>query len=86
MPEGKYNCECGGKYTFSNKRKHINSLTHYNYMEASSQNAKIIDRVFCPCGGKFTQCGRDHHYDTKKHQKYMLDNNITTNPEYGSNK
>jgi hypothetical protein len=29
----KFNCECGGKYTFSNKSQHEKSIIHKNYIE-----------------------------------------------------
>lgn len=27
-----YDCECGGKYTYSNKQRHLNSKKHKNYL------------------------------------------------------
>ena len=29
----KYNCECGGKYTYSSKARHLKSIKHLTYLE-----------------------------------------------------
>ena len=38
----KFNCECGGKYTYANKAKHLkNSKKHVNFIENKSINNNI---------------------------------------------
>ena len=35
----KFNCECGGKYTFANKSTHLNSKRHINYSLSASSSS-----------------------------------------------
>ena len=34
----KFTCECGGKYIYSNKARHLKSKKHLNYVEALNTN------------------------------------------------
>ena len=35
----KFNCECGGRYTYNHKAKHLNSKKHQNYI---NKNNKLL--------------------------------------------
>ena len=38
----KFNCQCGGKYIYSNKSKHEKSLKHQAYLRTCSENTQYV--------------------------------------------
>ena len=39
----KYDCVCGGKYTYNNKTNHINTTIHQNYLSKFKPEAEEVD-------------------------------------------
>lgn len=73
-----YNCECGGKYKYHSKAKHMKSKKHIYFVENEERLKDVFipkkkQIVKCPCGG--THCMKPAaikmHEKSKKHIYYL---------------
>ena len=51
----KYNCECGGKYTYETKRKHIKSTKHIEWQNEQKVGEVVDVQTFGVNGMKSSQ-------------------------------
>lgn len=73
----KFNCECSGKYTYSQKTTHFKSKIHQDFLNNGIVITQNINESFkCDCGGKYTKQKKSSHFKTKLHQTYIENNNI----------
>ena len=60
----KYNCSCGGKYTYASKARHMKSIKHQEYETIKDSY------VSCPCGVKIMIKDIDTHRKSRQHLEY----------------
>jgi len=71
-PNDRFTCDCGGKYTRSNKYKHNGSNIHQNYLK-TMKSAEIIH---CECGGGYRADEKAKHESTTVHQEFLAEKKI----------
>ena len=75
----KFVCDCGGKYTYTNKDKHIKTKRHRAYIGESVQvgtpGRVSTKSIICDCGGKYTKNYLKKHQKTERHIKYIATKN-----------
>ena len=77
----KFPCDCGGKYTYTNKDKHDKTKRHRLFMGEKNIEIGTPGRVStkskkCVCGGKYTKEYSQNHKCTKRHLIYIKNQNL----------
>jgi hypothetical protein len=67
-----FNCECGGKYTFQHKKRHLKSEKHLSFINKTVKlEKKATDKIKCICGSIYSRTNKNKHIKTIKHLEFI---------------
>jgi hypothetical protein len=67
-----FDCECGGKYIFQHKKRHLESEKHLSFINKTVKiEKKATDKIKCICGSIYSRTNKNKHIKTIKHLEFI---------------